>query len=177
MSRRLQRAIATILVGLTVAACGSAASTASPSPSALTFAEYSAVFCSAWESLFTAVGNPDSGSGSELSKSFDEAVASGDAATVERLAATITTTLELARQVAAAAGGWPTAQPMMAQMDRFIVAYETMIAAKRAGKDGQAAFVQAGGVVAWTAMFKAYAGVARPSGTSQANCPKVPIAP
>lgn len=179
MTHRLQRAIATILVALACAACGGA-TTAAPSP--LTFDEYATAFCASWNSLFEAVGNPDTGSGSVLSKSLDDAVAAGDAATAVRLAASITTKLEVARQQAAVAARWPSATAMLVQFDRVVVAYEAMIAAKQAaaaqpqGANPQAAFEQAGGLEAWTAMFKTYPAVARPSGAT-AQCPTVPIAP
>jgi hypothetical protein len=183
MIHHLQRAIAAVLVALACVACGPAASTATPSPSPMTFDAYSAAFCSAWASLFQAVGNPDTGSGSDLSHSLDDAVAAGDVATSERLAATVTTKLELARQQAAEAARWPSAATMLAQFDRVVLAYEAMIAAKRGvaaqtpGANPQAAFEQAGGLEAWTAMFQTYPAVARPSGGSTANCPNLPIAP
>ena len=160
----------------------SVAASVAPNPSPMTFDTYAVAFCSAWDSLFTAVGNPDTGSGSVLSKSLDDAVAAGDAATAERVAATMTSKLEVARQQAAVAAGWPTATTMMGHFDRVVLAYKAMIAAKKAvGASSQAnaqgAFEQAGGVDAWTATFEAYRTVDRPTGSSQANCPTVPIAP
>lgn len=183
MRRRLLHILAIALIVVTGTACGAGASPPAPSASPLTFDGYAIAFCSAWDSLFTAVGNPDTGSGSVLSKSLDDAVAAGDAATADRIAATITTKLEVARQQAAVAARWPTAATMLAQFDRVALAFEAMIAAKRAraaqpqGPDPQAALEQAGGVEAWGAMFQAYPAVARPSGASPAQCPGIPIAP
>jgi hypothetical protein len=182
MIQGLHRAIVIVFVALACAACGPSASEASPSPSPMTFDAYSVAFCSAWGALFEAVGNPDTGSGSVLSHSLDDAVAAGDVATAERLAAAVTTKLELARQQAADAARWPSAATMLGQFDRVVLAYEAMIAAKRAmaaktaGANPQGAFEQAGGLEAWTAMFQTYPAVARPSGAT-ANCPNVPIAP
>ena len=179
MLHLLQRAIATLLVALACAACGGGGATPAPP---MTFDAYGTAFCGAWDALFTAVGNPDTGSGSVLSKSLDDAVTARDAASADRIAATITTKLELARQQAAVAARWPSAATMLGHFDRVVVAYEAMIAAKReaaksAEANPQAAFEQAGGLEAWTAMFETYRTVARPSGASTAQCPTVPIAP
>jgi hypothetical protein len=182
MAHKALLLISTLLVAVTVAACGAGAPSVAPSPSPMTFDTYAVAFCSAWDSLFTAVGNPDTGSGSVLSKSLDEAVAAGDAATADRVAAEMTTKLEVARQQAAVAARWPTAATMLGHFDRVALAYEAMITAKKAAAtqpqvNAQAAFEQAGGVDAWTAMLETYRTVDRPTGSSQANCPTVPIAP
>jgi hypothetical protein len=213
MSQRPVRAIAMILVVLTAAACASGAPSASIAPSASTpslvatpsatpppsdssapsassaaqavsFAEYAVAFCSAFDGLIEAVGNPDTDSGSVLSKSLDGAVEAGDAATADRQAAAMTTKLEAARQAAAIAGRWPTAAPMTAQLDRVLVAFETMITAKQAvarhvpgAPDPQIAFEQAGGAIAWFAMLDAYRGVARPSGATTKPCGSGVITP
>jgi hypothetical protein len=184
MPRRLLQLLAAGLIVVTGAACAAGASPPVPSPSAITFDGYAVAFCSAWGSLFDAVGNPDTGTGSALSKSLDDAVAAGDAATADRVGATITTKLEVARQQAAVAARWPTATTMLRNFDRVAVAYEAMIAAKRTAAaqpqstaNAQGAFENAGGVEAWTAMFETYRTVERPTGSSQANCPAVPIAP
>jgi hypothetical protein len=182
MAHKALLSISMLLVLLGTAACGAGAPSVAPSATPMTFDTYAVAFCSAWDSLFTAVGNPDTGSGSVLSKSLDDAVAAGDAATAERVAATMTTTLEVARQQAAVAARWPTAATMFHHFDRVVLAYEAMIAAKKAvgaqpQGNAQAAFEQAGGVDAWTAMLETYRTVDRPTGSSQANCPTVPIAP
>jgi hypothetical protein len=65
----------------------------------------------------------------------------------------------------------------MAQMDRVLVAFEAMIAAKRAAaspaagaSDSQVVFEKAGGAIAWRAMLDAFRGVARPSGAVTKPC-------
>jgi hypothetical protein len=149
---------------------------------AASFEEYAVAFCSAFDSMFRAVGNPDTGSGSVLSKSLDDAVAAGDVASAERLAGTITSELEAGRQHVAVAGGWEPARPMMAQLDRVFVAFEAMIAAKRAAAAHapnavvpQTAFEQAGGAEAWFAMFEALRTMERPAGAAAHQCPTVPV--
>jgi hypothetical protein len=98
--------------------------------------------------------------------------------TVERVAAEITSRLEVGRQQASIAARWPSAGPMMAEFDRLLVAFEKMVAAKRAGAGNpQAAFEEAGGVTAWTAMFEAGRAVIRPSGATVKQCPTVPVSP
>ena len=158
--------------------------TPTPLPGATSFAEYGVSFCSAWDALFRAVGNPDTAEGSVLSKALDAAVASHDGKTADRLAAEITTELESGRRDAARGGGWPPAAPMMKQLDRVFVAFEAMTAAKRAAAnqvpgavDPQVALEQAGGLEAWTAMSEAYAtiGDARPAKVE--GCANVPISP
>jgi hypothetical protein len=184
---RPKHAIAFILVTVLAAACGAAAPSAAqptdaPSPRAATFEEYSTALCGAFDAMFQGVGNPDTGSGSALSKALDQAVEARDVATAERLALTITTTLEAARQEAAVAGRWPSAASMAVQLDRVLLAFEAMIAAKKtkatgAAADPQATFEAAGGVDAWTAMFRAYPAVVRPSGSPNQQCPTVPLTP
>ncbi|MBI3751967.1 MAG: hypothetical protein HY263_09990 [Chloroflexi bacterium] len=77
------------------------------------------------------------------------------------------------------------AAPLMAQLDRFLAAFESGTEAERAaagaaGVDGraiwQAAFQAAGGIDAWQAMPAAAGpiGSARPSG-SDYRCPGVPV--
>lgn len=185
MSQQPRRdiAVATVLA-LLVAGCGSSAPSATPLPRAASFEQYAVAACAAWDSLFRAVGNPDTASGSVLSKSLDDAVTARDAAMAERLAPTIITELETGRQQAAVAGGWQPAGPTMAQMDRVFLAFEAMIQAKRAAaRDGpgglapQTAFEQAGGVEAWQAMFEAYRTIPRPSGAAQQQCGNLPVGP
>ncbi len=176
------------LVTIVSVACGTSAPGAVPSPTSLptatSFEEYAVNFCSAWEAVFLAVGNPDTAAGSVLSKALDGAVAAGNAAEAERLAAEITAELESGRRYAAAAGGWPEAAPGMLQMDRLFVAFEAMIAAKAVaatGKPGavdpQTAFEQAGGVEAYFAMIEAMR--ARPSAgqAGAKQCPNLPVGP
>ena len=173
------------LVTLVIGACGSAAVTASPRPArAASFDEYAVAFCSAFDSMFRAIGNPDTGEGSELTAELDRAIAAGDLPAVERLAGTITAELGSGRQHAAVAGGWQPGAPVMTQLDRVLVAFEAMVAAKRAGAnhvpgapEPQAAFESAGGVAAWFAMLEAARAMERPAGAAERRCPTVPIGP
>ena len=188
MSHRHLRFPAIALMAIVFAACGTGAPSAAPSPTPLpaasSFEEYAVSFCSAWEALFQAVGNPDTGTGSVLSKALDEAVAARDGPEAKRLASEITAALESGRGDAAVAGGWPPAAPTMTQMDRLFVAFEAMIAAKAARATGepdsvdpQAAFEQAGGVEAYFAMIEAMQ--ARPSAgqAGSQQCPNLPVGP
>jgi hypothetical protein len=185
MRPRLFRSAGTLLIALTAVACGPpGAATPIATPHVTTFAEYRTAVCASWDALFAAVGNPDTGSGSVLSKSLDQAVLAHDPATAERLATETVSRLETGRQQASLAGRWPSAGPMMSQMDRLFVAFEMETAAKRAAAaqpagavDANAAFEQAGGPAAWKAMFEAAAGVARPSEAPAESCPSVPVVP
>jgi len=139
MERHVRMVIAALLAAA-IAGCAAGAPspvptpvpTPTPLPGATSFAEYGVSFCSAWEALFRAVGNPDTAEGSVLSKALDAAVASHDGKAADRLAAEITTELESGRRDVARGGGWPPAAPMMKQLDRVFVAFEAMTAAKRA---------------------------------------------
>jgi hypothetical protein len=100
----------------------------------------------------------------------------------DTLAVQILSELESGRQHVAVAGLWQPATSTMAQLDRVFLAFEAMIAAKRAtahrspdAVDPQAAFENAGGVQAWQAMFETYRAIPRPSGATQ--CPTVPVSP
>ena len=111
--------------------------------------------------MFRAVGNPDAGTDSELSKALDEAVQRGDPAEAGRLAEAITVELESGRQAASRAAAWPPGFAAMSELDRVLLAFEAMIDAKRQtagnpdGPDPQAAFEAAGGGDAWTQMLQA----------------------
>lgn len=188
MSQRHLRIVFITLIAAAAAACGAGAPSgtpsASPMPAATSFEEYAVGFCSAFEAMFRAVGNPDTGSGSVLSKALDAAAAAGDVASADQLAAQITSELESGREQAAVARGWPPAAPMMAQLDRLLVAMEAMIGAKRTAArhapdaaDPQAVFERAGGLQAWTAMLEAGRAMNadRPDGVQP--CANVPISP
>lgn len=183
-----QRDLGGILVALIVlasAGCGARAPSATAPPAAAAFEDYADAACAAWEALFRAVGNPDTASGSDLSRSLDEAVAAGDGASAERLAAEIARELDAGREHVAVAGGWQPRAAVMVQLDRVFAAYGAMIAAKLAAAkrepnavEPQAAFEQAGGVEAWFAMFdaarEAGAGTA---GATERRCANVPVTP
>ncbi|MEO8470424.1 MAG: hypothetical protein ABI573_12265 [Chloroflexota bacterium] len=171
------RTITIALFMLAAAACG----TGTPSaitPKVATFEESSTAFCAAFGSLIRAVGNPDAGTPSVLSKSLDDAVAAGDIASADRAAAAITSELESGRQQAAEAARWQPAEPETAALDRVLVAFEGAITAKRAAAghgpgsiDPQAAFEQAGGVEAWSALLAAVGSMPVPPGASPKPCP------
>ncbi len=180
-------AIAMVLVaGLCVGCRSGEPGGAKPSDSsparAATYEEFGSAFCNAFGALFTAVGNPDTGIGSQLSLSFEAAVAAGQATKADQLATTITAQLEQGRGQAAIAAGWAPGAPSMAQLDRLFVAYEAMVAARRTSVDPagggvspQAAFEGAGGPAAWTGMFEAARTMTRPAGAAPVRCTTVPV--
>jgi hypothetical protein len=142
-----------------------------------TYAEFDASFCAAFTSLIRAVGNPDAGTPSALSRTLDDAVRAGDAPAADQAAAAMTAELETGRRHAAAAARWQPATGAMAQMDRLLVAFEVMTTAKRAvaakvpgAADPQKAFEQAGGVQAWTAVLSGVTTLPIPSGSMPAPC-------
>lgn len=151
-------------------------------PSAIAFDAFIMSACSAFDSMFVAVGNPDTGSGSVLSKQLDQAVEAKDGAAADRVAAVMTGELEAGRRHAAEAGRYPSGSPMMTQMDRVLAAFVVMVAAKRAIANGtpgavdpQTAFEGAGGVDAWLSMLAGVRDIDRPSGEPPQTCPTVPV--
>lgn len=188
MSRPWLPLVLLMLVAAAAAACGSSApseaQSPTPVPAATSFEEYAAGFCTAFKAMFRAVGNPDTGEGSVLSKALDSAVAAKDGAAAEPLAAQIAAELEAGRRSATQAGGWPPAAQTAAQLDRVLAAFEAMTAAKVAVANGaadaadpQTAFEQAGGVEAWTAMFEAYAAIGAQRPPDVHPCDGVPVSP
>jgi hypothetical protein len=129
---------------------------------AASYDEYFVAACAAWDGLFRAVGNPDTGSGSDLSRALDAAMTSGDVPSAERAAAEMASELKAAREQAAVASGWAPRAAVMTQFDRVLAAFEVGTAAKLAvakgepnAVDPQAAFEGAGGLEAWFAMIEA----------------------
>jgi hypothetical protein len=166
---------------LLVAACAPAAP---PSPSApATFEEFATNACTAFQAMFRAIGNPDTGSESELSAALNEAVERGDPAGAGRVAQEIAAELARGREAASRAAAWPPAAPMMREFNDVLAAFEAMLAAKQAAAadptaaDPQAAFEAAGGVSSWTAMLEQAVaiGAARPTGEPPHECEGVPI--
>lgn len=164
-----------------VPASGPASPAASPS-SALTYDAFVVAACSAFDLMDQAIGNPETGAGSKLSVELDQAVEAKDGPAATRLAAAIATKLAAGRAQAAVAAGYPSARPMMIQLDRLLEALSVMAAAKRDVATGvpgavepQAAFENAGGVDAWRAMIEALRAIERPAGVSERECPTVPI--
>ena len=179
--------VLTMLIAVATSACGTSAPSPSasppPLPVATSFEGYAVSFCAAFESMFLAVGNPDTASGSVLSKALDDAVTAGDGVAADRLAGEITAELESGRQHVRSAGGWSPAAPAMTQLDRVFVAFEAMTAAKAARARGessaiepQAAFEGAGGVEAWFSMLEAYRAIDSQRPAEVQPC-DVPISP
>lgn len=122
--RRHMRIASLALVIVAAAACGGGSPSSTARAAASSYEQYAIESCAAWEALFLAVGNPDTASGSDLSRALDEAVEAGDAASAERLAIEITRELRSGRERIAAASGWQPRAQVMAQMDRMFAAYE-----------------------------------------------------
>jgi hypothetical protein len=182
MKIRFLRAGVLALTILAVAACGSGAASVPPStaPSAApaTFDDFGAAFCGAFTSLIRAVGNPDAGTPSIMSKALDDAVAAGDASAADRAATAMLSELEAGRLQVAVAARWQPATATMVQMDRLLVAFEALTTAKRAvaahapgAVDPQKAFEQAGGVQAWKAVVNGVGSMPVPSGATPSACP------
>ena len=158
------------IVVLAVAACSpTAGSSESPSARPATYEEFATSACDAFESMFRAVGNPDTGAGSELSKGLDEAVTRGDVAAANRAAEAIIGELKQGQQAASAASAWAPGAAAMSELNDVLVAYESYVNAKKdqatgSMTDPQSAFEDAGGVTSWEAMLTAAAAViaARP---------------
>ena len=188
MGQRPRRVLFIALIAAATAACGSAASSQEPSPTAApaadSFDEYAVAFCSAWQHLFLAVGNPDTAEGSTLSRALDEAVASHDGSKAEKLGDQISREIRSGREDVAVGGGWPPATPIMDQMDRVFVGFEKMTAAKVAKAKGspnavdpQIAFERSGAIAAWSAMFEAHAALGAERPASAQRCGELPISP
>jgi hypothetical protein len=188
VSRRTVAALAIAIA--TLGGCSGAPGAASPA-GATTYLEFREAFCSAFDGLFRAIGNPDTGSDSELMKQLEDAIAAGDRATVERLAGESIAIIEAAREHARFAGGWAPASSIVAPMDRMLVTFETFVEAKRntadqgldaAERAAQTAFEQAGGLEAWTNMLRAFQDPAVMAAVASARpadldprCPTVPV--
>jgi len=183
-----------MLIAASTAACGTGAPNPPPSltpsptpsptslPAATSYDEFAASFCSAFEALFGAVGNPDTAAWSEPSLALDAAVAAHDGVAADRLAEQIIGELESGRRDVAIGGGWPPGAPVMDQLDRVFVAFEAWTTAKVAlakggpgAIDPQVAFEGAGGVEAWHAMFEAGRAMSSQRPGEGHHCANVPI--
>ena len=178
----------TLVTAALVAACGGGTASPTPPPGATTFEEFRTANCAAWESMFLAVGNPDTASGSELSHALEDAIAGGDFATADLTAAAIRDELEAGRAHVAVAAAWQPGAAPMAQLDRVLAAFETYVAAERAaGDDGlaaakqkaQDAFEGTGAIEAWQLLLTpetwAEVNAARPAGVEPRPCGDLPI--
>lgn len=186
-SRSIGR-IAAILVAAIVGACGGGSASPTSPPGATGFEEFRTAGCAAWEALFRGVGNPDTASGSELTRALEAAIEDGDAAAIEQNAAAIRAELEAGREQAAIAGAWdPGAAPMDA-LDRVLVAFEAYVEAERAAAAdglgaakgaGQAAFEAAGAIEAWGLLLTpatwAEVEAARPADSQPERCGDLPL--
>ncbi len=141
----------------------SATSPAGTAPTPVAYEVFHESFCSAWASMFRAVGNPDTGSGSDLTIAMDAAITAGDLVSVDSIAAQIRAELEAGRSAVERASGWAPASPMMAQIDLVFVGFEAMTEAKRAAAAlglqvakarGQQALQDAGAIDAWFALIR-----------------------
>jgi hypothetical protein len=171
------RTLGLALIASVAVACGSGSSTNAPSAAPATFADYDAAFCGSFTSLIRAVGNPDAGTPSVLSAKLDAAVTARDTLAADQAAAAMTAELETGRRHAATGARWQPAATTMAEMDRLLVAFEAMTAAKRTlaargpgAADPQQAFERAGGVEAWSAVLLGVGRMPVPSGTVPSPC-------
>lgn len=162
MVHRRLAVVAVLLIVVATGGCTPGLAAATPRPAAATYEEYFVAACAAWDGLFRSVGNPDTGSGSELSRALDAAMAAGDIASADRAAAAMIRELRTGREQVAIARGWAPRAAVMAQLDRVLAAFEVRTAAKLAvakgepnAVDPQVAFEGAGGLEAWLAMIDA----------------------
>lgn len=162
MVHRRLGVVAVLLVVVATGGCTPGLAAATARPPAGTYEEYFVAACAAFDGLFRAVGNPDTGSGSDLSRALDAAMTAGDVPSAERAAAGMASELKAARAQVAVAAGWAPRTAMMVQLDRVLAAFEVGTSAKLAvakgapnAVDPQAAFEQAGGLEAWFAMIEA----------------------
>ncbi len=93
--------------------------------------------CTAVDESWTAVGNPDTGETSTLSRRLEDAIARGDTALVDTTTEAMLGHLQAARSAAARAAGYPPAAVGMSAFDDFVVFIAESIAAERdAAPDG-----------------------------------------
>ena len=174
------------LIAAATAACASGAPSPVPSPStvaaATSFDEYAVGFCSAFEAMFRAVGNPDTAEGSERARRLIRRSPPTTAIPPPGSVPRSRSILETGRQHVVFARGWQPAAPTMVQLDRVLVAFEAMTAAKVAAANQapnavnpQVAFEASGGLDAWTAMFEAYAAIGSARPTAVPPCAAVPV--
>lgn len=170
----------TLLV-LVTAACAATSGPSERPAAPATYEDFAMSACDAFEALVAAVGNPDTGTPSDLSAQLDEAVARGDRAQADRVAEAIIAELERGQGAAAVAAGWQPGAPAMSELNDVLGAYVAYVRAKQelAGgneADPQAAFEAAGGLTSWQAMLEAAQTViaARPSIPPQ-ECDGVPM--
>ena len=174
--------LATVSLALAVAGCGPGAVATTAPHSVGSFQEFFATWCPAMQGMLRAIGNPDSGSDSELSKALDAAIVEANPAAVGQVTAQIRQELFTARQLAASAATWPQGAEMATQMGRLFSAFDAGIEAKRAAasqgleaasSQQQAAFEMAGGPAAWTDMIAAARSIPEMGRADSPSCPGV----
>jgi hypothetical protein len=185
MSPRGSRAVTLLAVAVLVgtgAACGPAAPGLTAAPRIATFAEFFGTWCSSMQSMLRAIGNPDTGTDSQLGKALDAAIEAGDLVSVDAVSNEIRIELQDGRRLAASAGTWPPGAQMASQTERVLAAFDAAIVAKqsaaRAGpqkaeEEAQAAFEQAGGREAWTGMLEAARGFPELARADGPSCPGI----
>ena len=185
MGPHRSRAAAVVAVAVLVvagAACGPTAPGPTAEPRVATFGEFFGSWCSSMQSMLRAIGNPDTGADSQLSKALDAAIEAGDLASVDAVAGQIRTELQNGRRLVASASAWPPGAQMASQTERVLAAFDAAIGAKQAAaKEGlakaeelaQAAFVKAGGEEAWTGMIEAARGIDEIARAEGPSCPGI----
>lgn len=183
------RLAAVLALSIVATACGGGAAVPSASPSsaprgASTYDEFATEACSAFAAMQRAIGNPDTGEGSALSDQLEAAASAGDADAAAVAAEAVEKELQAGRGHAMAAAAWAPANRMMTAFDRFLAAYQAMVAKELArargeagARDSQQVFEAAGGAEAWTQTLEGYQELmaSRPSGAAPRDCLGVPV--
>jgi hypothetical protein len=93
--------------------------------------------CTAVDELFTAVGNPDTGEASLLSRDLEDAIVAGDATLIDTTTTAILAHLEASRSAAARAASYPPAAAGLSAFDEFLtIVAEGVVAKRDAAPDG-----------------------------------------
>jgi len=93
--------------------------------------------CTAVDELFTAVGNPDTGEASPLSRALEDAIVAGDTALIDTTTTAILAHLEASRAAAARAAAYPPAAAGVSAFDEFLtIVAEGVVAKRDAASDG-----------------------------------------
>jgi hypothetical protein len=136
----------------------------SPAGGAATHDEFNVLLCDSFRAMFRAVGNPDTGSHSDMLKALDAAIARRDAAAADSASAAVLAELARGRASAAGAAMWPPGAALAGAENSVLAAYEAGVRAETAvAAQGpaaatpamQLAFEAAGGVQAWRSMLTA----------------------
>jgi hypothetical protein len=179
--RKSPPVVGAILAVVVAVGCSQGASPSSAAPAAKSHEEFVTAACAAFDELDAAIGNPDTGTGSKLSKALDSAVGAGDVGSANRIAEESIARLEEGRRQLVIAGGWEPGSAMATAADRFFLASEVLVNGKRAAaatrdlQAGQAAFEKAGGLEAWQGMITAAGSIELPPGASPIRCSNVAI--